>query len=65
MGSNAYVPGEFREAVDLIESHQASLSGFISHRFPISKFNEALIAARQKQSFTMKIVLEIGGVHYD
>ena len=61
IGSNAYVPDEFKEAIGLIEAHQSVLSSFISHRFPLSRFDEALIVARQKQSFTMKIVLETGG----
>jgi len=65
MGSNAYVPDEFRDAVTLIESYESILGGFISHRFPLSKFNEALIAARQKQGFTMKIILEMEGIYHD
>ncbi len=65
IGSNAYVPDEFREAVGLIGSHQSVLGGFISHRFLMSRFDEALIAARQKHGLTMKIVLETGGVHHD
>ena len=65
IGSNAYVPDEFRKAVTLIESHESILAGFISHRFPLPKFNEALITARQKQGFTMKIILEMEGIHHD
>jgi len=65
MGSNAYVPNDFRNAVTLIESYESILGGFISHRFPLSKFNEALIAAWQKQGFTMKIILEMEGIHHD
>lgn len=64
-GANAYVPDEFREAVTLIGANQTVLKSFISHRFPMSRFHEALKAAQQKQGYSMKIVLEIGGAHYD
>jgi len=61
-GSNAYVPEEFSKAVALIGTHQSVLAAFISHRFPMSKFEDALETARRKSGRTMKIVLEMGGL---
>lgn len=57
-GSNAYVPTEFKEAVELISTHSTVLCGFISHRFPLFRFQDALVVARQKQGYTMKIILQ-------
>ncbi len=61
-GSNAYVPAEFEEAVRLIGDNAEALASFISHRFPLFRFEEALITAQKKEEFTMKIVLEPEGL---
>lgn len=61
LGSNSYLRSEFKEAVRLIELHHKTLSSFISHRFPLARFADAITLAQHKQGFTMKIVIEMGG----
>lgn len=60
VGANAYQRLEFEEAVRVIREHGEKLRNFISHRFLLDRFKDALVAARNKQAFTMKIVLETG-----
>ncbi|OJI09367.1 MAG: hypothetical protein COV08_01285 [Candidatus Vogelbacteria bacterium CG10_big_fil_rev_8_21_14_0_10_49_38] len=62
IGVNAYLRGDFEEAVQMIEANCNELDAFISHRFPLVQFDEALAAARSKRRFTMKIVLETEGL---
>jgi|GEM_PF-2370209 len=62
LGSNAYVYSEFEEAVQMIRDNYQMLRSFISHRFPLSRFSDALALMKKKQKFTMKIVLEAGGI---
>jgi len=61
-GANAYVPSEFHQAVSIIKENKDFMTNFISHRFPLSQFQDAVYAAKIKHNFTMKIVLEIGGI---
>jgi L-iditol 2-dehydrogenase len=60
IGANAYIPSEFQQAVSLIRNEKEVMNDFISHRFPLFHFQKALLTARMKQNFTMKIVLETG-----
>lgn len=60
VGSNAYTPDEFSAAVNMIGANQGVMSMFISHRYPLSRFSDALTTARQKSEFTMKIILRPG-----
>lgn len=62
VGANAYLRSEFEEAVRLIEEHGQTLRNFISHRFPLSRFEDALATVQSKQGFTMKIILEMEGL---
>lgn len=65
VGANAYLRSEFEKAIRLIEEHSQTLRNFISHRFPLSRFEDALAAAQNKQGFTMKIILETEGLSHD
>ncbi len=60
VGSNAYTFHEFGMAVTMIGGHQATMNAFISHRYPLSKFSDALAAAQRKSEFIMKILLRPG-----
>lgn len=62
VGANAYQRLEFEEAVRLIGERGEKLRNFISHRFPLDQFRDALVAARSKRAFTMKIILETEGL---
>lgn len=62
VGANAYVRSEFEEAVRMIDVHGENLCIFISHRFPLFRFENALAIAKSKPGYTMKIVLEMEGL---
>jgi len=62
IGANAYLRSDFEEATRMIRAHNDELSTFISHRFSLVRFDEALATAKSKRGFTMKIVLEMEGL---
>jgi len=62
VGANAYLRSEFEEAVKMIEERGKELRAFISHRFHLFQFEDALAVAENKQGLTMKIVLETESV---
>jgi len=57
-GVNGYTLNEFKEAVSLISSYEEELAVFISHSFSLAQFSRALEVAKNKQGFTMKIVVK-------
>ncbi|MBU0531564.1 alcohol dehydrogenase catalytic domain-containing protein [Patescibacteria group bacterium] len=65
VGASAYQRLEFEEALRLIRECGEKLRKFISHRFPLDRFQDALVTARSKRGFTMKIILGTGGIHHD
>lgn len=60
LGSNAYLESDFRETVGMIASHGQELGDFITHRFSLSQFEDALATVRKKDGRTLKVVLEVG-----
>ena len=49
------VPAQHELAVKLLEQHQVRVEPLISHRFPLSKINEAFAAMEERRG--MKVVI--------
>jgi L-gulonate 5-dehydrogenase len=60
LGVSCCQPGEFAEAVSLVERHAVALARLVSHEFPLAQAPEALRFAMSNPTEVMKVVIRDG-----
>lgn len=57
-GSNMYLADDFKAVIDGIDKGEIKLDGFVTKRFPIEQFKDAMTWADKRPEPTIKVVLD-------
>ncbi|HYV78129.1 MAG TPA: zinc-binding dehydrogenase, partial [Streptosporangiaceae bacterium] len=61
LGSSCATAADFRSAVALAQAHQETIAALFSHRFPLTRAQEAIECVANPAAGAVKVLITVGG----